>query len=200
MGRPKGGNVNGLKGLGALGLLALASSALAAGPRADEVVDRDVNQQQRIEQGLKSGELNTREAGALERREGRIDQAETRGLADGKLSASEQARINRMQNRTSADIAREKHDAQNGNPNSASSERMQTDIARNLSQQERIENGADTGKLTNREVASLEAGQAHVDRVEGRAAANGRVGAAEQAHVRHAENRQSRRIYRQKHD
>jgi hypothetical protein len=189
------------RGLGALGLLALATSAFAAGPRADEVVDRDVNQQQRIEQGLQSGALTTREAGQLERGEARIEQTEARDLANnGKLSPAEQARINRMQNRESAVIAADKHNGRVGNPTSASSERMQADVQRNLNQQKRIEQGADSGSLTNREVASLEAGQAHVDRVEGRAAADGHVGPAEQAHVQHAENRQSRRIHREKHD
>jgi hypothetical protein len=188
------------KGLSALGLMVFASSVFAAGPRADEVVDRDVNQQQRIEQGLSSGALTTREAGALERQEGRIEQTEARGLSDGKLSPAEQARINRMQNRASTRIAADKHNAREGDPNSASSQRLQADVARNVNQQKRIDAGADSGQLTNREVAALEAGQGHVDRVEGRAAANGRVGAAEQAHIRNAENRQSRRIYRQKHD
>jgi uncharacterized iron-regulated protein len=189
------------RGLGALSLLALTTSAFAAGPRADEVIDRDVNQQQRIEQGLQSGALTTREAGSLERGEARIERTEAKDLANnGKLSPAEQARINRMQNRESTAIAADKHNARVGNPNSASSERMQADVARNLNQQKRIEQGADSGALTNREVASLEAGQAHVDRVEGRAAADGHVGPAEQAHVQHAESRQSRRIYREKHN
>jgi hypothetical protein len=188
------------RGLGALSLLALTTSAFAAGPRADEVVDRDVNQQQRIEQGLQSGALTTREAGSLERGEARIEQTEAKDLANGKLSPAEQARINRMQNRESAAIAADKHNGRVGNPNSASSERMQADVARNLNQQKRIEQGADSGALTNREAASLEAGQAHVDRIEGRAAADGHVGPAEQAHIQHAENRQSRRIYREKHN
>jgi hypothetical protein len=200
LGAKKGGKMNGLKGLSALGWFALAGTALAAGPRADEVADRDVDQQQRIEQGLKSGELNTREAASLERKEGRIEQTEARDLADGKLSPAEQARINRMQNRASANIARDKHNAVVGNPGSKSSERMQTDVARNLNQEKRIEQGIDSGSLTNREAASLEAGQAHVDRVEGRAAANGRVGVAEQTHIQRVENQQSRRIYRKKHN
>src|SRR5512147_223062 len=93
----------------------LAAGAYAAGPRTDEVVDRDVNQQERIEQGLQSGQLNTREAGRLERQETRIDRTEASDLKDGKLSPQEQARLNRMQNRASANIAAQKHDGQTGN-------------------------------------------------------------------------------------
>jgi hypothetical protein len=44
----------------------------------------------------------------------------------------------------------------------------------------------------------MEQGQAHVDRVEAHAAADGHVGAGEQKHVQHAENRQSARIHRAK--
>src|SRR4051794_10674803 len=110
--------MNRMTGFSTLILCTVAANAHAAGPRTDEVVDRDVNQQQRIEQGLQSGQLTTHEAGQLERQETRIDRTEARDLKDGKLSAQEQSRINRMQNRASADIAAQKHDGQTGNPDS----------------------------------------------------------------------------------
>jgi|ERR1700730_7391491 len=70
----------------------------------------------------------------------------------------------------------------------------------NVNQQQRIANGVNSGALTNREVGSLERGQAHVDRKEANAAANGRIGAAEQRSVQRSENRQSARVYRKKHN
>ncbi len=161
---------------------------------------RDVNQEQRIEQGLQSGQLNTREAAKLQREQGRIDQMESRALRDGTVTPAEKARINAAQNKASRDIAREKHDAQTGDPNSASSRRMQADVQRNVNQEKRIQQGMASGQLTNREAGRLDAGQAHVDRVEARAGRDGHVSAGEQAHVQHAENKQSRHIYRQKHD
>lgn len=187
-----------ITGFSALILCTMAASAHAAGQRTDEVVDRDVNQQQRIEQGLQNGELNTREAGRLERQEARIDRTEARDLKDGKLSPAEQARINQMQNRTSRDIYREKHDAQTGNPDSRSSERMQADVARNVKQEQRIDQGIDNGTLTNREVGSLERGQAHVHQREAATARDGHVGPREQGRIQGAENHQSRRIHRRK--
>ena len=190
--------MKGITGFSTLVMLTMGASAFAAGPRTDQVVDRDVNQQQRIEQGLRSGQLNTREAGELERREARIDQTEARDLKDGKLSPQEQARINRMQNRTSRNIARDKHNAVRGNPDSRSSERLQADVARNVRQEQRIDQGIDNGTLTNREVGSLERGQAHVDQREAVAARDGHVGPREQARVHAAENHQSRRIHRRK--
>lgn len=161
---------------------------------------RDVNQEQRIEQGLQSGQLNTREAARLQREQGRVDQMESRALRDGTVTPAERARINAAQNKASADIYREKHDAQTGDPNSASSRRMQADVQRNVNQEKRIQQGMASGQLTNREASRLEAGQAHVDRVEARAGRDGHVGAGEQAHIQRAEDRQSRKIYRQKHD
>ena len=190
--------MNRLTGLCALGALALASGALADGPRTDQVVDRDVKQQERVENGLQTGQLTTREAGKIESDEARIDRTEARDLKDGKLSPEEQARINQMQNRTSAEIYRDKHNEVTGNPDSKSSERMQTDVARNVRQEQRIDQGGDTGALTNKEVGSLERGQAHVDQQEAAAAHNGHVGAGEQARVQRSEDHQSRRIHRKK--
>src|SRR5437870_8821766 len=139
-------------------------------------VQRDVNQQNRIEQGLKSGELTTREAAKLEREESRVERDQARAMQDGKLSPAEKARLAREQNRVSRDIYREKHDAQTGNPNSPSSQRMQADVQRNVNQQQRIEQGVKSGELTNREAARLERGQARENRLEARADADGKVG------------------------
>ena len=161
---------------------------------------RDVNQQQRIEQGLQSGQLSTHEAGHLEREQQHIDKMEAHDLKNGSISPAEQARLNAAQNKASSDIAAEKHNGVTGNPNSVSSQRMQADVQRNVNQQQRIANGVGSGALTNHEVGSLERGQAHVDRKEANAAANGHIGAAEQRNVQRSENRQSGRIYRKKHN
>jgi hypothetical protein len=77
---------------------------------------------------------------------------------------------------------------------------MQADVQRNVNQQQRIANGVNNGSLTNHEVGSLERGQAHVDRKEANAAANGHVGAAEQRRIQRSENHQSARVYRKKHN
>ena len=151
-----------------LSLAVTVASLMSAGAFAQSAAEhdqqRDVNQQQRIEQGLKSGELSTQEASRLEREQQHIDRMEARDLKDGKMSAGEQLRLDRAQNAASADIYKQKHDAQEGNPNSASSRRMQADVQRNVNQQQRIQNGIENGSLTNREASRLEAGQARTDR------------------------------------
>ncbi|MEB0134074.1 hypothetical protein QN362_01890 [Actimicrobium sp. CCC2.4] len=169
-------------------------------PTGTTTVQRDVNQQTRIEEGLKSGQLTTREAAGLERKEARIDRMEANALKDGTLTPAEQTRINRQQNKVSRNIYTEKHDAQTGNPNSASSQRMQADVQRNVNQEQRIRNGLKDGSLTKEEAARLERGQARESRLQARAGADGHVGAAEQRHVQRTENRQSRRIFNERHD
>jgi len=178
------------------GLFSIGANAQTAGSE----VQRDVNQQQRIEQGLQNGSLNTREASRLEGGEARIDRMESNAMKDGKLSPAEKARIQRAQNQESRDINRLENNAAKGNPNSASSQRMQADVQRNVNQQQRIEQGVQSGQLTNREVGKLENGQARVDRAEARAGANGRVSANEQQRIQKVENKQSKRVYREKHN
>jgi hypothetical protein len=184
-----------------LGLMigALTSSA-AFTQNAINDQQRNVNQQERIEQGLQSGQLSTKEAGQLERGQQRIDRLEAKDLKNGSISPAEQSRLNRLENRQSQAIYADKHNAVSGNPNSASSRRMQADVQRNVNQQQRIDNGMRSGALTNREAGSLERGQAHVDRREANAAANGHVSRGEQARIQGAENRQSARIYKKKHN
>ena len=190
-----------MKSTATLALLIAGSIALPvlAQTTATEV-QRNTNQQQRIEQGLQSGALSTKEAGKLEREQTQVDRMEKNALKDGALTPAESARIKSAQNKTSKSIAAQKHDAQLGNPATKSSQRMQADVQRNVNQQARIEQGVKSGQLSNKEVASLERGQAHVNRAEANAAANGHVGAVEQANVQGKENAQSARVYNKKHN
>jgi len=182
-----------------LACLLLGSGAAFAQSTAT-TVQRDINQQQRIEQGLQSGSLNTREAAALEREESRVNQMQSQALKDGKLTPAEQSRLNAAQNKVSGDIYAAKHNSAIGNPQSDSSKRMQADVQRNINQQQRIEYGVQSGSLTNREAAKLERGQAKVAKAEASAGRDGHVSGNEQARVQSAENHQSKHIYRQKHD
>lgn len=189
-------------------LLATASFAVfaqAAAPapnpaRAGNDVQRDVNQQQRIENGLKDGSLTTREAASLEKREGRISQMEANAMRDGTVTKREQARINRNQNAASQAIYNQRHDAQSGNPDSAASQRMQADVQRDVNQETRIQKGLENGSLTGKEAASLERGQARVERLQAKAGSDGAITPREQRRIQRVEARQSQRIYNRKHN
>ncbi len=80
---------------------------------AQTIARREVNQQARINQGIRSGALTNREAARLERQQVDLRRQIARDRADGGgLSAGERARIDNKQDRESRRIARQKHDAQ----------------------------------------------------------------------------------------
>jgi hypothetical protein len=180
--------------------LSLACAGAFAQTTAASTTQRDVSQQTRIENGLKDGSLSTQEAAKLEKEESHVDRLQAKALKNGTLSAAERARLNAAQNKVSGDIAADRHNAVTGNPNSASSQRMQADVARDVNQEKRINAGVQNGSLTNHEVAKLERGQAHVDHQEAAAGHNGHVSKGEQASIQRSENRQSKRIHREKTD
>src|SRR5215475_11424071 len=73
---------------------------------------RQRNQQLRIRQGVRSGELTRHEVRRLEREQTRIRRDEAWAKSDGVFTPRERARIQQEQNRASADIYRQKHDNQ----------------------------------------------------------------------------------------
>jgi len=93
-------------------LAAVLGISLAAS--AAEVDRREQRQQERIAQGVQSGQLTPAETARLERKEARIQREIQRDRAanGGTLTPAERRRINRQQNRVSRQIYREKHDAQ----------------------------------------------------------------------------------------
>lgn len=189
-------------------LVALGTSAMAqtapvtpvAPVTAATTVQRDVNQQTRIENGLKDGSLNTREAGRLEKEQSLIDRLQAKKLKDGTLTPQESAQLRMAQNRASRDIHAAKTNDVQGNPESKSSERMQANVQRNVNQETRIAQGIQAGTLTNREVGNLERGQARVNQTEAAAARDGHVGKHEQAVIQRKHNNQSEEIFDKKHN
>lgn len=67
-------------------------------------------------------------------------------------------------------------------------------------QARRIDQGRQSGALTGREAERIERGQARIQGMEGRAAADGTVTPQERRRLHHAQDTQSRHIYREKHD
>lgn len=89
--------------------LILAAAALAA----DRPANRQVTQQARIRQGVRSGQLTAPEARHLQARKNNLHQQIVRDRVDGGgLTLAERARIERQQDALSRAIARQKHDAQ----------------------------------------------------------------------------------------
>ena len=89
-----------------------AQTANVTRPAVPTVRQRQQNQQQRIQQGVRSGELTPQEAGRLEAEQARIQQSKERMKSDGELTGAERQKLNTMQDRSSQHIYRQKHDAQ----------------------------------------------------------------------------------------
>lgn len=92
-----------------LAIGALSVSAQSATPR---VAKRQVQQQARIKEGVKSGELTRREARKLERQQAKIAVDKAKAKSDGVVMPAERRKLTREQNRASKRIYHEKHDAQ----------------------------------------------------------------------------------------
>ena len=71
---------------------------------------------------------------------------------------------------------------------------------REMHQRARIREGVRSGELTRPEAAHLRAGERHIARMERRARADGVVTARERERISAAQNRESRAIWRKKHN
>ncbi len=80
--------------------------------RGARIDQRQANQDKRIDNGVKSGQLTQREAARLDKGQARVDKMENKALADGKITKGEANRIERAQDRQSARIYTQKHDKQ----------------------------------------------------------------------------------------
>jgi len=86
-----------------------ALAQTTATPRIDQ---RQANQQQRIDQGVASGNLTQQEAARMDKGQDRIQNMEDKAKADGVVTAQERKRIASVQDNQSKRIYRQKHDRQ----------------------------------------------------------------------------------------
>jgi WXXGXW repeat (2 copies) len=89
-----------------------------ATPALSRVNEREGNQQARIGNGVKSGQLTPRETSNLENKEAHINNEvhNDRAANGGHLTGQERAQINHQQNKVSKDINADKHNARTDHP------------------------------------------------------------------------------------
>jgi hypothetical protein len=169
-----------------------------ATPKEGSVNDRRADQQQRIGNGVQSGQLTAGETKNLESREANVNREvrDDRAANGGRLTAQEHKQINRQQNNLSRSIYNDKH-------NTAQAHYGNNEVGqRRENQQDRIANGIKNGSMTAGEAARTENReqginqQIHADR----AANGGRLTGQEKRQVNRQQNGASRQIYRQKHN
>ena len=82
-------------------------------PRVNQINQREQNQQNRIANGVKSGQLTPGETQRLERGERRLENNEKKDMAkdNGHLTKQDQRQLNREANHMSKRIYKDKHNA-----------------------------------------------------------------------------------------
>ena len=90
-------------------VLVLGSAFASAQTATPRVTKRQLKQQARIEQGVKSGELTPGETKRLELQQAKIQADKKNAKADGVVTPAERAKLAREQNRANRKIYRLKH-------------------------------------------------------------------------------------------
>jgi hypothetical protein len=187
---------------GTLAVFAAPAFAQSAAPQstpAPVIQERKQNQQDRIANGVQSGQLTAGETKNLEKKEAGLNKEESnmRKADDGHLTAADRTKLNHQQNKLSGNIYRDKHNAavQNTHPKTEVGQRQRN-------QQERIAQGVKNGQLTPKETAHLEGRETAINKEvkNDRAANGGHLTPAEHRQVNRQQNRTSNAIYRKKHN
>lgn len=90
-------------------IAALSASVVSANPITPRVDRRELRQQARIQQGVRSGELTRGEAARLRAGQRHMRRMEARDKRDGVVTPRERIQLNRAQNLQSRRIVRFKH-------------------------------------------------------------------------------------------
>ena len=157
---------------------------------------REANQDQRIANGLRSGQMTSGEAARAERTQADIDQQvhNDREANGGKLTGQERGQINNEQNAASRQIYDEKHNGDTVKPNEVDD--------REANQQRRTAEGLRSGQMTSGEAARTNENQANVaQQVHNERTANGGALTKQQKQqVNQEQNKNSKQIYNEKHN
>ncbi len=160
--------------------------------------NRRKDQQDRIANGVQSGQLTTGETKSLEGNEANLNREihTDKSANGGQLTSQEKQQINHQENGLSKQIYNDKH---NGNTahygNGEVGQRRQA-------QQDRIANGIRNGSLRPGEAAHLENREQGVNQKinADRQANGGKLSAAQAKQVNRAQNKASKAIYQDKHN
>ena len=162
------------------------------------IQQRKKNQQDRIANGVQSGQLTAGETKNLENKEANLngEERQMRAADNGKLTGADRAKLNRQQNRLSNQIYQDKHNANVAHyGNGEIGQRREN-------QQDRIAQGIRSGQLTPREASNLENKEQGLNREIGgmRQANGGKLSKADKQVVNQQQNKLSKQIYNKKHN
>jgi hypothetical protein len=166
-------------------------------PNQPTIGERKDNQQDRIANGIDSGQLTAGETKNLESRESNLNREikDDRAGDNGKLTAGERQQINNQQNNISKSIYADKHNANTAHYGN-------TEVGqRRENQQDRIANGLRNGTMNAGQAARDENHEQGINQQirADRAGNGGKLSGQEKAQINREQNHMSRTIYRQKH-
>jgi hypothetical protein len=174
------------------------SSTTQNAPKPGTYGQRANNQQQRIGNGIQSGQLTAGETKHLEKEESSVNkEAQTmRSQDNGHLTAADRKALNQQQNNMSKQIYQDKHNANTAHyGNNEVGQRREN-------QQDRIAQGVKSGQLTAGETAKLENQQKNINHqvAADRAANGGKLTQGEKQQINKEQNKTSKNIYNKKHN
>lgn len=93
-------------------VFSFAGAGLAEDTHTPKLDKRDQKQENRIQQGEKSGQLTDKEAARLEAGQAKVDAKEAAAKADGTVTRKERVKLHTARDQQSKRIYTQKHDAQ----------------------------------------------------------------------------------------
>jgi hypothetical protein len=174
------------------------STTATTSPAPGTAGDRKTDQQDRIANGVQSGQLTAGETKNLETKETDISHEESnmRSQDDGHLTAADRTKINNQQNHVSNQIYNDKHNANTAHYGNGEVGQRQRN------QQDRIAQGMKSGQLTAGESSRLEKQQQGLNREKAgmKEANGGKLSAGDKTALNHQQNQASKNIYDKKHN
>jgi hypothetical protein len=163
----------------------------------DSVNGRRYNQQGRIANGIRSGQLTAGETKNLEGREANLNHevSADRQANGGHLTGQERQQVNQQQNNLSHSIYDDKHNAQTAHY--GDNEVGQ----RRYNQQQRIANGVGNGSMSAGQASHVEGREQNINHsvAADRAANGGKLTPQEKQNINKRQNSTSKQIYNDKH-
>jgi len=165
---------------------------------APAVGQREQNQQDRVANGIDSGQMTAGETKNIESRESNLNREvrDDRSSDDGHLTQQERQQINHQQNNLSHSIYQDKHNANVAHyGNNEVGQRREN-------QQDRIANGLRNGSMNANQTARVENREQGInEQVHANRQANGgKLTGQEHRQINREQNGASRQIYRDKHN
>ena len=175
----------------------IATADNQRGVRAPRIDARQHAQRDRIQQGVRSGELTRRETHRAVENQRDIRQLERAYKSDGEFTRTERRDVTQEQNQASRQLYRDKHDAQDRAPAAVRDPAINQ---RQANQAGRVVQGVKSGELTRGEAQELREERRDIRDLERDYKADGALTREERRDLNQQLDQNSREIFEEKHD